>query len=70
MHELIKNLFMILKVKHVGNIHKRFKQVLKIWILIINAFLYFYYTFLRLCIKVGRGQGDGDVGTRVWGLGT
>ena len=24
----------------------------------------------RLCIKVGRGQGDGDVGTRVWGLGT
>ena len=23
-----------------------------------------------LCIKVGRGQGDGDVGTRVWGLGT
>ena len=25
---------------------------------------------LRLCIKVGRGQGDGDVGTRVWGLGT
>ena len=46
MHELIKNLFMILKVKHVGNIHKRFKQVLKIWILIINAFLYFYYTFL------------------------
>ena len=46
MHELIKNLFMILKVKHVGNIHKRFKQVLKIWILIIDAFLYFYYTFL------------------------
>ena len=24
----------------------------------------------RLCIKVGRGQGDRDVGTRVWGLGT
>ena len=23
-----------------------------------------------LCIKVGRGQGDGDSGTRVWGLGT
>ena len=23
-----------------------------------------------LCIKVGRGQGDGDVGTRVWGLWT
>ena len=22
-----------------------------------------------LCIKVGRGQGDGDIGTRVWGLG-
>ena len=21
-------------------------------------------------IKVGRGQGDGDIGTRVWGLGT
>ena len=25
--------------------------------------------FDRLCIKVGRGQGDGDIGTRVWGLG-
>ena len=24
----------------------------------------------RLCIKVGRGQGDEDIGTRVWGLGT
>ena len=24
----------------------------------------------RLCIKVGRGQGDGDIGTRVRGLGT
>ena len=24
----------------------------------------------RLCIKLGRGQGDGDIGTRVWGLGT
>ena len=23
-----------------------------------------------LRIKVGRGQGDGDIGTRVWGLGT
>ena len=23
-----------------------------------------------LCIKVGRGQGDRDIGTRVWGLGT
>ena len=23
-----------------------------------------------LCIKVGRGQGDKDIGTRVWGLGT
>ena len=21
----------------------------------------------RLCIKVGRGQGDGDIGTRTWG---
>ena len=27
-------------------------------------------SFFRLCIKVGRGQGDGDIGTRVWGLGT
>ena len=26
--------------------------------------------FSWLCIKVGRGQGDGDIGTRVWGLGT
>ena len=25
---------------------------------------------LGLCIKVGRGQGDRDIGTRVWGLGT
>ena len=25
---------------------------------------------MRLCIKVGRGQGDRDMGTRVWGLGT
>ena len=25
---------------------------------------------IRLCIKVGRGQGDGDIGMRVWGLGT
>ena len=23
-----------------------------------------------MCIKLGRGQGDGDIGTRVWGLGT
>jgi len=27
-------------------------------------------TWDGLCIKVGRGQGDGDIGTRVWGLGT
>ena len=26
--------------------------------------------YQRLCLKVGRGQGDGDIGTRVWGLGT
>ena len=25
--------------------------------------------FYRLFIKVGQGQGDGDIGTRVWGLG-
>ena len=24
----------------------------------------------RLCIKVGRGQGYGDIGMLVWGLGT
>ena len=29
----------------------------------------FTNTNIRLCIKVGRGQGDGDIGTRVWGLG-
>ena len=29
-----------------------------------------YDSMTRLCIKVGRGQGDGDIGTRVWGLGT
>ena len=26
--------------------------------------------FVRLCIKVGQGQGDGDMGTHVWGFGT
>ena len=25
-------------------------------------------TSFRLCIKLGRGQGDGDIGTRMWGL--
>ena len=39
----------------------------------------FFFTLLNrrvnrskegLCIKLGRGQGDGDIGTRVWGLGT
>ena len=29
-----------------------------------------HVTLYGLCIKVGRGQGDGDIGTRVWGLGT
>ena len=29
-----------------------------------------YQRHAGLCIKVGRGQGDGDIGTRVWGLGT
>ena len=29
-----------------------------------------YRPIYRLCIKVGRRQGDGDIGTRVWGLGT
>ena len=24
----------------------------------------------RLCIKVGRGQGYGEIGTHVWGFGT
>ena len=24
--------------------------------------------FTWLCIKLGRGQGDGDTGTRLWGL--
>lgn len=28
------------------------------------------WTKIRLCIKVGWGQGDGDIGTRLWGLGT
>ena len=26
--------------------------------------------FVRLCIKVGQGQGDGDMGTHVWEFGT
>ena len=25
-------------------------------------------TSFGLCIKLGRGQGEGDIGTRVWGL--
>ena len=29
-----------------------------------------YKPYIGLCIKVGRGQGDRDMGTRVWGLGT
>ena len=29
-----------------------------------------YMAIFGLCIKVGRGQGDGDIGTRVRGLGT
>ena len=29
-----------------------------------------YIIIYGLCIKVGRGQGDGDIRTRVWGLGT
>ena len=29
-----------------------------------------YNEYNWLCIKVGRGQGDKDIGTRVWGLGT
>ena len=28
------------------------------------------HCYSGLCIKVGRGQGDGDIGTPVWGLGT
>ena len=36
---------------------------------------YLYYliwrnAIIRLCKKVGLGQGYGDIGTRVWGLGT
>ena len=27
------------------------------------------YGKIWLCIKVGQGQGDGDIGTRLWGLG-
>ena len=38
---------------------------------LLNKALYcFVFRYHRLCIKVGRGQGDGDIGTRVWGLGT
>ena len=29
-----------------------------------------WLTIIGLCIKVGRGHGDGDIGTHVWGLGT
>ena len=29
---------------------------------------YRYYISDELCIKLGRGQGDGDIGTRVWAL--
>ena len=37
------------------------------WICALKRFL---FSFVWLCIKVGRGQGDGDIATRVWGLGT
>ena len=36
----------------------------------ISFACHFKHWRLGLCIKVGRGQGDGDIGTRVWGLGT
>ena len=41
----------------------------------MNTFCYFVFILFTnseqgLCMKVGRGQGDGDIGTRVWGLGT
>ena len=36
-----------------------------------NIFVFAVFGSSRgLCIKVGRGQGDRDMGTRVWGLGT
>ena len=37
---------------------------------ILKLFENYNLVFSLLCIKVGRGQGDGDVGRRVWGLGT
>ena len=36
----------------------------------ISHVMHLALTFFGLCIKVRRGQGDGDVRTRVWGLGT
>ena len=36
----------------------------------LNKFCLHAVAGFGLCIKVGRGQGDGDIGTRVWGLGT
>ena len=33
------------------------------------CYICYFCDFCVLCIKVGRGQGDGDIGTRVWGLG-
>ena len=38
----------------------------------VTGYLYYLIwlnAIIRLCIKVGRGQGDGNIGTRVWGLG-
>ena len=42
----------------------------QIWWLFVSSIYYIITTNLWLCIKLGHGQGDGDIDTRVWGPGT
>ena len=63
--------------KHAGDDGKRVEKPLFLSFSLPSCpacfLFYFSPVSLRhkgLCIKVGRGQGDGDIGTRVWGLGT
>ena len=52
-----------LKRSLIGAFHCAFIRALSL------VYSFDFEGFVGLCIKVGRGQGDGDIGTRVWGLG-
>ena len=49
--------------------HKRSQKKMETFWFFRLRLRHSYDCLRRLCIKVGRGQGDGDIGTRVWGLG-